>query len=378
MAIKEWALVACAAVTMPCVPRAVLAHGEVMEVGSTANGSGQLTLSGFDFSQKIYVPPTFVGATQTLYSTIFPSFEFPAADRPGIPLYRLPNGTPLTLEIACDGSLCIDPGASVRTNVIADATGETCSLGTVSAGSHFHPEWRLILANGVFGEYRLPFRLTTAASGYGASQVYTLTLTNAPPTVSPTPTASPSATATPTPTGGPCSAEPIAGCSSLAGKSVLRIKRKAVKPERNRFTWKWLRGEVHRSDFGDPLADTAYTLCGYDEQNAVFVPVIDAVIPPGGTCDGDPCWSSTAVGFTFEDKTGAANGIRSVVLKSGASGKAKILVKGKGTLLGLGPLPLGQDPRVVIQLRSSNGFCWESTFGAPAAKNDMTTFADTD
>ena len=39
-------------------------------------------------------------------------------------------------------------------------------------------------------------------------------------------------------------------------------------------------------------------------------------------------------------------------------------------------LPLPQDPNVTIQLRSSLGGCWGSTFIAPATRNDAAQFSD--
>jgi hypothetical protein len=374
-------------------PRIVLAHGETWNVGSMANGSGALVLDGYDFSEKIYVPPQTIGATQTLYTTQFPSFEFPTADQPGVPLYRLPDGTPLTLQIACDGPVCIDPGASVRTNVIADATGETCSLGTVEAESHFHPEWRLLLNNGVFGDYTLPFRITTTAPGYSPSQVYTLTLTNiAPVPPSPTPTATTeAATATPTETApgessptptatapaGLCPATPVGGCRADADKSVLVVKRNSENPAKDLVLWKWLKGPaVDVSELGDPTATTAHALCIYDEVAGGFTRVIEAALPAGGDCGGVPCWKATAKGFKYKDKAGG-NAIVNALLNGGGAGKSKVVVKGRGAALGVS-LPVQQSTRVRVQLRSDGASCWESTFESPASKSSEIKFTDKD
>jgi hypothetical protein len=57
-------------------------------------------------------------------------------------------------------------------------------------------------------------------------------------------------------------------------------------------------------------------------------------------------------------------------LKSSATaGKAKILVKGKGTLLAM-PSLLGITPPVRVQLVRPTGPCWESWFSAPTIKPD--------
>jgi hypothetical protein len=213
---RRWQTAATVLILMFVATRA-FGHGEVVNVGSSASGGGALKLEGFDFAERIVVTPSSSNATMTLYTTTFPSFQFIDADQPGTPLYRLPDGTRLTLEITCDGSVCIDAGASIRLDRIVDATGETASIGEVAAGEHVHPEWRLLLPNGVVGEYRVPFKITTTAAGYSQSQVYTAILTNiAPPTAtstagataSATATATPSATFTSSPTTVPASATP--------------------------------------------------------------------------------------------------------------------------------------------------------------------------
>jgi hypothetical protein len=67
-------------------------------------------------------------------------------------------------------------------------------------------------------------------------------------------------------------------------------------------------------------------------------------------------------------------GLRTLVLKPGAGGKAKIVVKGKGDALVLPALPLDADPRVTVQLVSSTGTCWATSFDAPPSANDDTQF----
>jgi hypothetical protein len=61
-------------------------------------------------------------------------------------------------------------------------------------------------------------------------------------------------------------------------------------------------------------------------------------------------------------------------LKAGSAGKAAVKVKGKGFNLALPDLPLAQDPRVTVQLQSSDGACWEAVYGT-ATRNDEERFS---
>jgi hypothetical protein len=86
--------------------------------------------------------------------------------------------------------------------------------------------------------------------------------------------------------------------------------------------------------------------------------VLDAAVPAGGVCGGKPCWPKHRVGFRFKSKSAAANGIASIDLKPGRDGKAAIAVRGQGANLRFPALPLALPVRV--QLRASNGSCWEA------------------
>ena len=94
-------------------------------------------------------------------------------------------------------------------------------------------------------------------------------------------------------------------------------------------------------------------------------------IAPGGT------WSPIGTkGYKYNDATGAAGGITKVLVKSGAAGKSKALVKGKGANLPDFTMPLDTTtPGVVIQLRNNaTGKCLTSAFTTPK-KNDAKQFS---
>jgi len=92
-------------------------------------------------------------------------------------------------------------------------------------------------------------------------------------------------------------------------------------------------------------------------------------------CAAKACWKAAGhSGFKYKDKDLTPDGIQQVVLKAGVSGKAKIQVKGTGINLPIPTLPLTQPVRV--QVRNSDGICWEAGFDAPALKNTSAQFKD--
>ncbi|MBX3025688.1 hypothetical protein KF840_12345 [bacterium] len=82
--------------------------------------------------------------------------------------------------------------------------------------------------------------------------------------------------------------------------------------------------------------------------------------------------------YKYKDGAGAADGITKIIVKGGATGKSKALVKGKGA--GLPdfdsnlPIPNGNLP-LVVQLRdNASGVCWEGAFATPK-KNQLDQFS---
>jgi hypothetical protein len=194
----------------------------------------------------------------------------------------------------------------------------------------------------------------------------------ATPTGTPTSTFTPSSTPTPNPL---CGATPIAACrqSTQAGKSLLLLRAGASE----KLQFKWIKGATTAiADFGDPTTAQTYTFCVYDETAGAAALKLQALLPPGGDCAGKPCWKSTGKGFLYKDKNAAADGIQLLNLKSGADGKAKIILKGKGANLHLPALPLAQDHAVIAQLKNNRGpgECWEARFSGVPKKNDASQF----
>ncbi|MFQ5666661.1 MAG: TolB family protein [Candidatus Binatia bacterium] len=138
-------------------------------------------------------------------------------------------------------------------------------------------------------------------------------------------------------------------------RAVLSLRDRT--PDRgDRLQWTWKKGATTtQADFGNPLTDTGYTLCVYDQSAGADQLIMAHRIPAGGQ------WRPTQKGFQYRDRFGTADGIVRVRLAGGSDGRAKIVIKGRGACLGVPALPLLQDTTVTVQL--SNGTtCWEAQY----------------
>jgi hypothetical protein len=138
----------------------------------------------------------------------------------------------------------------------------------------------------------------------------------------------------------------------------LQLRNASADPK-DRLLWKWTHGAATtRADFGDPTTTTAYDLCAYDGAGAL---VASFAAPAAGTCRERACWKGNRAGFRYVDKDLSPTGLRQIVLKAGAAGKAQIVVKGQGGALGLPALPLSHLP-VTVQLVSTDAACFEARY----------------
>jgi hypothetical protein len=160
----------------------------------------------------------------------------------------------------------------------------------------------------------------------------------------------------------PCPATPRDGCAS-ATKATLLVKDNA-KSQKDALLWSWQGGPVTAGELGSPTGATGYTLCLYDGTPALR---LATAAPPAGTCAGKPCWKATKTGFAYKDKERTPDGLTVTTLRAGAAGKARVVVKAKGALVGPPSLPLVLPARVQL-LRTDATACWEATF-ARAKKN---------
>lgn len=146
-------------------------------------------------------------------------------------------------------------------------------------------------------------------------------------------------------------AAPRGGCLAAA-KSVLLVKQKGG--GRDKLLWKWIKGAaITPLQLADPTAASDYALCLY----AGGALVAGAELPAGAR------WSAITSGYQYSDPAGTPNGILKALLKGGAGGKTKALVKGKGDNLpdpALGALPLPVTAQLV---NTATGFCVAASYG---------------
>jgi hypothetical protein len=120
------------------------------------------------------------------------------------------------------------------------------------------------------------------------------------------------------------------------------------------------------ADFGDPVTAHDYELCIFDAGGNV----LRAQAPAGDTCGRRPCWKGVTTGFSYSDKERTPEGVDRIRLTAGDTGKARILVRGKGDNLAM-PALGGLVLPLHVQLLAEGGQCWEA---AGVIRNDATQF----
>jgi cysteine-rich repeat protein len=176
---------------------------------------------------------------------------------------------------------------------------------------------------------------------------------------------------------GACPAARDPECVDDFAKGAFSVSEKV--PSREKLVARLLMGpQLAAADFGDPVAGaTAYSLCVYDGAGALAREL--AVDRAGDACDGKPCWKGIGKppgtnGYRYKDKALAADGVLLMLLRAGAAGKSKLIIREKGPT-GLAAA-LGGETSATVQLRASDAPA-PSCFGVelPAVtKNDGVLF----
>lgn len=163
---------------------------------------------------------------------------------------------------------------------------------------------------------------------------------------------------------------PEVGCRTpaVSEKALLQL-RNNTPDDKDLVIWKWIKGSMStKAEFGSPVTTTAYQLCIY---NGVPSLILDATIPANQMCNAaspKPCWQDKPTGFKYRNNDLTPDGIQKMVLKEGlVDGKAKIILKGKGSLLDDPTIPIAVSP-VKVQLLNGS-VCWEATYSSPFIKN---------
>jgi hypothetical protein len=357
---------------LACVQRqgAWGAHGvHYFFSGDSDNAASPLVLTEIDARQwQFAVPtgaPTNVGRAYAntviapLVTSAVPLALVPAVLPPSagdatvatdedVPVAATLTGTDLdTCEL---GFAIVDPPAHGSLGGIADAA---CALGLPSsdrATVTYTP------SGGFAGEDGFRYRVTDALGQTADGTVRITVKPAAPPT---------------------CANGPVAGCRRPTRAPSSPLKMKDGSPDLgDRLTWKWTYGAATaKADFGTPLITTSYQLCVYDAAGDT---IARASAPAGGVCNGRACWRESSSQFSYKSRDRQPNGRpRSSVkltLRPGPTGSAKIRLQGRGVHLGLAPLPASQP--LTVQLKSSEGQCWDALYSAPAERTDAGQFRD--
>ena len=161
--------------------------GEENLFGSTAAGGGALTIEAVP-QVPVYFSACLGGSGAgctggtIIYIGSDPGFEEAEEDEAEVPLFALPAGVPVSLEV-----IAIDPAVTLRFDDggTLSAVGQSLDLGTTT-GIHADLEWQLALpADAPFDAgHPVTLKLTTTASGYTDSAEFTTIIrpsTGSPP-----------------------------------------------------------------------------------------------------------------------------------------------------------------------------------------------------
>ena len=147
----------------------------IMEVGSTELNGGALAVS--DMPVAFVVASACLGGTgdeceggTVVYTGTSPGFDTLEEDDPNAPIYQLPDGVEVTIELTA-----VDAGGSVLiSGVQLDVVGESVVVNT-TPHLHNHPTWQIIAPAGEPPpEKHLTFRLH--AEGFDPSEEISLIL----------------------------------------------------------------------------------------------------------------------------------------------------------------------------------------------------------
>ena len=159
---------------------------------------------------------------------------------------------------------------------------------------------------------------------------------------------------------------PASGCFELtrSGTPLLLIKDKSP-DQKDSLKWVWNKGQCTLpEDFGDPTGSTSMEVELLREGSPVF----STTIARGGTCGpkNKDCWKAVKGGYKYVDPS-ATTGVKSLLLKSGAEGKSKIILVAKGESVQPPTLPVTGP--VTARLTTSTGTCFEARY-ADFVKNE--------
>jgi len=178
-----------------------------------------------------------------------------------------------------------------------------------------------------------------------------------------------------------CPLEPVQGCR-IAPSAKLTFKGKAAGRERLTLAMTKFVDASVASDFGDPVGGTTrYEICLYDAAGDLAGGL--GVARAGDACGRNQkaCWKAKGdKGWQYKNPDATPSGVKAIALLSGPAGKGKLTVKAANAAkklqralpASIGPALAGATS-VKVQVRASDGQCYESTLGT-IKKADGTLF----
>ena len=173
-------------------------------------------------------------------------------------------------------------------------------------------------------------------------------------------------------------ATPAMGClAPVAPRAASLLVRRPASGEA-RLTWKWRKGApVTFADLGDPLTagQSDYELCVVDRggPGGRARLLLGARLPAGGSCGARSCWSPSGLGLRYDDRDGTPDGVEKARFRPGGAGKASMMVKARGAMVGAVPLPATTP--VTVQLRRDDAAtCWSAGYDGVVRRSDARMF----
>ena len=122
---------------------------------------------------------------------------------------------------------------------------------------------------------------------------------------------------------------------------------------------------------------TRYDVCIYSQAGALVGEM--TVDRAGQTCGTRPCWKPVStIGYRYTDKNAAADGIKSIVAKSGVVGKGSVKLKGANRISkGQTSLPTGiagaLQAGATLQVVTDDASCFDAVLST-VRKSTTTEF----
>lgn len=163
-----------------------------------------------------------------------------------------------------------------------------------------------------------------------------------------------------------CPPAPRGGCHVPTRARVAL--RQGTTDDRDRLSFNWSRGDATLEELGNPVENTDYALCIYDNDGVL----IDMDVPSNQTA-----WEAKGTrGFVYRDRNGTAEGATSLRLSASTSGRATMSVRGKGTGLPEPMLP-ATFPVTAQLVNGDTGVCFTATFATATTSDGVQLRAKT-